>query len=173
VQVVVELPGLVADDKVVAGVAHDVVEDHEVGAQDLVHTPERVEAVQVVLGGFGLEVARLRGQVLAGGMDRLALGLEHARDRVLRQPLDLEVGLQSAQLASDRDVPPRVTQSDRRGDEQHPPSPIAGLVHDRVSRRPALLDEVAHREVEPHRLAPGHRMAGPHERDETAVRGRG
>ena len=41
VQVVVELPGLVADPKVVALLAHDVVEEHEVGGEDLVHAAQR------------------------------------------------------------------------------------------------------------------------------------
>ena len=41
---------------------HEVVEDHEVGDEDLVHPPPCLEAVQVVLGGLGLDVARLVGQ---------------------------------------------------------------------------------------------------------------
>jgi hypothetical protein len=56
VQVVVELPGLVADPEVVRLVAHQVVEDHEVGDQDLVHPPPGLEAVEVVLGRLGLDV---------------------------------------------------------------------------------------------------------------------
>ena len=39
------------------------MEDHEVGQQDLVHPPQRLEAVQVVLGRLGLDVAGLAGQV--------------------------------------------------------------------------------------------------------------
>ena len=39
VQVVVELPRLVADPEVVPAVAHGVVEDHEVRDEDLVHPP--------------------------------------------------------------------------------------------------------------------------------------
>ena len=134
-QVVVELPRLVADDEVVARLAHDIVEDHEVRAQDLVHAPERVKAVQVVLGRLGLEVARLRGQVLAGGVNRLPLGLEHPRDRILREPVDLQVGHQRAQLASDSHVASRMTQSDRRGNEQRTRSSLIRAVNRRVARR--------------------------------------
>ena len=53
VQVVVELPRLVADPEVVRLVADDVVEDHEVREQDLVHPADRLEAVQVVAGRLG------------------------------------------------------------------------------------------------------------------------
>ena len=118
VQVVVELPGLVADPQVVGLLAHEVVEDHEVRDQDLVHPAPGLEAVQVVLGRLGLDVGGLVGQQRAGGVDALALGLQHARDRVLRQPVDLEVGVQRAQLLRDRDVAPRVAEADGGGDEQ-------------------------------------------------------
>ena len=72
VQVVVELPGLVADPEVVVLLAREVVEDHEVGEQDLVHPPDRLEAVQVVLGGLALDVAGLVRQERARGVDPLA-----------------------------------------------------------------------------------------------------
>ena len=96
VQVVVELPGLVADPQVVLLVAHEVVEDHEVGEQDLVHPPDRLEAVQVVLGRLALDVARLVRQQGARGVDPLAARLEDARHRVLGQPVDLEVRVRAA-----------------------------------------------------------------------------
>ena len=112
-QVVVELPRLVADPQVVALVAHDVVEQHEVGGEDLVHATQRVEAVEVVLGGLRLDVARLIGEMGAGGVDALALALKHPGDRVLGQPVDQKVGMQTAQLARDRDVALRVAEPDR------------------------------------------------------------
>ena len=58
--------------------ARDVVEDHEVGDEDLVHAAPGVEPVQVVLGRLGLDVARLIGEVLAGGVDALTLALDGA-----------------------------------------------------------------------------------------------
>ena len=116
VEVVVELPRLVADPEVVAVLARDVVEDHEVVDQDLVHPTPGLEAVQVVLGGLGLDVVRLVGEVLAARVDALALSLEDARHRVLRQPVDLQAVDEVAQLAGDRDVALRVAEPDRRGD---------------------------------------------------------
>ena len=95
VQEVVDLPRLVADPQVVGRLADDVVEEHVVGAEDLVHAAERVEGVQVVLRRLALPVRRLRGQLGAGRVDDLALGLEHRGDRRLRPPLDLEVGHRS------------------------------------------------------------------------------
>ena len=59
VQVVVQLPGLVADPEVVLLLGDDIVEEHVVGDQDLVHAAQRLEDVQVVLGGLALDVARL------------------------------------------------------------------------------------------------------------------
>ena len=53
-QEVVEVPCLVADPQVVLLVGDDVVEHHEVREQDLVHPPQRLEAVEVVLVRLGL-----------------------------------------------------------------------------------------------------------------------
>ena len=74
VQVVVELPRLVADPEVVLLVADEVVEDHEVREQDLVHPADRLEAVQVVLGRLALDVAGLVREVARwpGGSARRA-----------------------------------------------------------------------------------------------------
>ena len=56
-QEVVDVPGLVADPQVVVLLGHEVVEHHEVRDQDLVHRPDRLEGVQVVLAGEALDVA--------------------------------------------------------------------------------------------------------------------
>ena len=79
---------------------------------------QRLEAVQVVLGRLALDVARLVREQRARGVDALAARLEHRGDRVLREPVDLEVGVQPAQLVGDRDVAPRVAEPDRRRDVQ-------------------------------------------------------
>ena len=50
------------------------------------------------------------------GVDPLAARLEHGRDRVLREPVDLEVGVELAQLVRDRGVALRVAEADRRRD---------------------------------------------------------
>src|SRR4029453_12350500 len=70
VQEVAQLPGLVPDPPVVRLLADDVVEDHEVGDQDLVHPPDRLEGVQAVLGRLPLDVGRLVGQPGAGRVIR-------------------------------------------------------------------------------------------------------
>ena len=113
-QVVVELPRLVSDPEVVLLLADEVVEDHEVGEQDLIHSPDRLEAVQVVLGRLALDVVRLVREKGARRMDPLAARLEHRRDRVLREPVDLEVGMELAQLVGDRGVALCVPEPDRR-----------------------------------------------------------
>ena len=62
VEEVVEVPGLVAHPQVEGLPLDQVVEDHEVVDQDLVHAAYGVEGVQVVLAGLRLEVAGLAGQ---------------------------------------------------------------------------------------------------------------
>jgi hypothetical protein len=116
VQVVVELPGLVADPKVIRRLADDIVEDHVVRGQDLVHALDGLEALQAVLGGLRFDVGRLVGQVPAGRMDALALRFQHARNRVLGEPVDLELWVQRPQLAGDRDVAAGMAEADRRAD---------------------------------------------------------
>ena len=116
VQEVVDLPGLVADPDVVLLVADDVEEEHEVRDEDLVHAADRLERVQVVLGGLALDVGRLVRELRARRVDPLPLGLEHRRHRVLREPVDLEVGVERAQLLCDRDVAACVPEADRRRD---------------------------------------------------------
>ena len=86
-------------------VAHEVVEDHEVGQQDLVHAADRLEAVRVVLGRLALDVGRFVGQQRACRVDALTAGLQHRCDQVLGQPVGLRVGMELAQLAGDGDVP--------------------------------------------------------------------
>ena len=115
-QVVVELPRFVADPQVVWVLAHDVVEDHEVRQQDLVHPPPRLEAVQVVLRGLGLDVVRLVRKLCARRVDPLSARLEDRGDGMLRKPVDLEIRVQLPQLVGDRDVPSRMAEADRRRD---------------------------------------------------------
>ena len=164
VQVVVDLPALVGDPQVVVGLADEVVEDHEVGDQDLVHAPPRLEAVQVVLGRLGLDVARLVGQVAAGRVDALAGGLERRGHRVLGEPVDLEVGMQVAQLAGDRDVAPGVAEADRRRDVER--ALAAAAAARPAPRRRPRRDEVAQQQVDPDRVARVRAVPGALERDE-------
>ena len=49
--------------------------------------------------------------------------LEDRGDRMLGEPIDLEVGLERPQLGGDRDVALGVAEPDRGGDVQGPPAP--------------------------------------------------
>ena len=120
VPVLVDVPGFVGDHQVVAALVDGILEDHEVGDQHLVHAAQRLEAVQVVLARFQLDVPRLAGQQRAQRMDALAAGRQQARHRVLRQPVDLEVGMELAQLARDGDIAAPVAEADRRGEIECP-----------------------------------------------------
>ena len=51
-------------------------------------------------------------------MDGLALALQHPGDRILGQPVDLEVRNERAQLLRDGDVTLGVAEADRGGDEE-------------------------------------------------------
>ena len=172
VQVVVELPRLVPDPEVVALIAHYVVEQHEVGRQDLVHPAQGLEAVQVVLGRLRLDVLRLVGQMGAGGVDALALTLEHPGHRVLGEPVDLQVRLEPAELAGDRDVTLRVAEPDRGGDVEGPGTAVRPV--DRGVARRALppegvLREVAESQVDLDGLAGVGEVAGTADRLELPV----
>ena len=162
VQVVVELPRLVADPQVVVLLADDVVEDHEVGDEDLVHPPPRLEAVQVVLGRLALDVARLVGEAGAGRVDPLAVRLEHGGDRVLGEPVDLEVGVELAQLVGDGDVALGVAQPDRRGDVQGALAArlAAGPAPRRRCRWVERLGELPQQQVHLHGIAGVREVAG-------------
>jgi len=92
VEEVVCFPGLVRDDEVVVLRLDDVVQDHEIGDQQLVHAPPGPEAVEVVTCRLTGEVRRLVAEVPARRVDALAGFSQHVGDRVLGQPADLEVG---------------------------------------------------------------------------------
>ncbi len=129
--------------------------------------------VQVVLGGLRLDVLGLVGQMGAGGVDALALGLEHPGDRVLGEPVDLQVRVQAAQLAGDRHVALRVAEPDRRGDEEGAGTAV-GAVDGGVARRArppeGVLGEVAQRQVDLDRLAGVREVAGAADRPRAARR---
>ena len=121
VQEVVDLPGLVGDPDVERLLSDQVVEDHEVGAEDLVEAAQHLEGVELVLARFGIHARGLRGELRARRVDRLAAGLEQRGHGVLGEPMDLEPRGAAPELPRDRDVAPGVTEADRRRDEQCPP----------------------------------------------------
>src|SRR5687767_4370623 len=84
-------------------------------------------------------------------MDPLAARLQRRRYRVLCQPVDLEVGVELAQLVGDRRVALRVAERDRRGDVEG--SLAAGLAAYPAAWRRRGLDEVAQEQVHLDRTA--------------------
>ena len=52
--------------------------------------------------------------------DYIAAVLQHLRHRMLSQPVDPQPRPQPAQLVRDRQVPPGVPETDRRGEVEHP-----------------------------------------------------
>ena len=85
------------------------------------------------------------------GWIRSPSALEHARDRVLGEPVDLETVDEAAQLARDRDVALGVAEADRRRDVERALASVRA-VHGRVAPRRAV-HELAQREVHLHGLA--------------------
>ena len=67
-----------------------------------------------------LDVGRLVGQPRRRRVHPLAASLEHPGDRVLGEPVDLQVGVVRAQLGGDGDVAPGVAEPDRRREVQRP-----------------------------------------------------
>ena len=100
-------------------------------------------------------------------MHALARGVERRGDGVLREPVDLEIGVQAAQLAGDRDVAPGVTEPDRRGDVERALATAA-------SARPAgrwrlRADELAEQAVDADRVARVRAVPGALQRDERST----
>ena len=90
---------------------------------------------------------------LAGWM-RLALGLQDPGDRVLGQPVDLELGVQGAELVGDGQVAAGVAQADRGGDVQRPGRPPQGPgPAPRLGPRVEPVDEVPQQAVDQDRVA--------------------
>ena len=67
-----------------------------------------------MLAAFKLDVPCFAGQPRAQGMHPLAAGLQQPRDRILRQPVHLQVRMQLAQFARDGDVAAAMAEADRR-----------------------------------------------------------
>ena len=107
---------------------------------------------------------RLVRELGARRVDPLAARLEHGGDRMLREPVDLEVRVQLAQLVGDRDVAPRVAEPDRRRDVERALAARPAARH--ACRRRRRRDEVAQEEVDLDRVARVRRVARALEADE-------
>ncbi len=148
-------------------VADRVVKDHEVGDEDLVHTADGLEGVQVVVGGFGGDVGRLRCELRAQRVDSLAAGLQDRGDRVLGEPVDLEVGVEHPQLVRDRHVTLGVSEADGRRDVES--APTAGNRPGPAPWWRGRSDEVPEQQVYFDRVAGMGQMARPGEQPELSV----
>ena len=167
VQEVVEVPGLVADPEVVVALADQVVEDHEVGDEDLVHPTDRLERVQVVLARLRLDVAALAGQPRRGRVHPLSRPLQEVGDRRLREPLDLQTRVQLAELVGDRQVTTYVPEADRGREVQRPLTSARGPLASRDRSRPAHADQgVVEHVVQGDGVAALRPVAGTLERDQ-------
>ncbi len=174
VEEVVDVPRLVADHHVVVLVADDVVEHHEVVDQHLVHLPDGLERVQVVLAGLLLHVGGLAGEERRRGVDALTPFLQHPGDRVLGEPVDLQVGVELAELVGDRRVPQRMAEPDRRGDVERPLG-TSGGAHPGTRRRclpgprADRVDELFDQPVDDDRIARLRAVPSPADGDELAA----
>ena len=113
VQEVVEVPALVPDPQVVALPLDHVGEGHEVGRHDLVHVPERVLGVELVVAGPALEVTALVVKQTARGVQPRAPRLDGAIGRARGQEIDGGAGVDRLQLAGDGEVALDVAEADR------------------------------------------------------------
>ena len=103
----------------------------------------RLEGVQVVLAGLGLDVRALAGQPAAtpGAPARRARSSTRV-DRVLGQPVDLQVRVQLAQLVGDGEVAADVPEPDRRARRTAPAcAGSAARVQVRGPRRPVASSD--------------------------------
>ena len=100
-------------------------------------------------------------------MDPLAACLEHRGHRMLREPVDLEVGMELPQLVRDRSVALRVTEPDRRRDVERA-LPTRPAAHPATRRRRGR-DEVAQEQIDLHRIADVREVAASLERHERAA----
>src|SRR3954447_24783039 len=90
-------------------------------------------------------------------MDVLTASFEHGSHRLLGQPIDLEIGMELAQLPGDRDVALRVAEPDGRRDVERTSLPAQRSRPRAVSRNPPgdidPVDEISKETVDEHRIA--------------------
>ncbi len=111
-------------------------------------------------------VPRLVRQVRAGRVDALALGLQDRCQRVLSEPVDLQVGVQLAQFVGDGDVALRVTEPDGRGDVERALATVAGGRPSACRRR---AGELAQQQVDLDRVPGVRQVAAALQSDQPAA----
>ena len=108
----IDVPGLIGDHDVVVAILDDLLKQHEVGDHDLVHAAQRLEYMQIVLASFVLDVRGFADEQAARRMHALPRRLKQSSDRVLCEPVDLELWAQSSKLTGNSQVAARVSESD-------------------------------------------------------------
>jgi hypothetical protein len=92
----------------------EILEDHEVVNQDLIHRPNGLEGMKVVLRTLALEVRGFAYEMPDRRVDGLPALVQHLRYWILSEPVNLDLGLFLAELVRDRDISERVTKPYRR-----------------------------------------------------------
>ena len=120
VQEVVEVPALVADPEVVALALDHVGEGHEVGRHDLVHVPERVEGVELVVARPSPRSARSRsgGAGVAGCSRSPQASTTRSAGSAARKST-VTSGMERPQPPGDGDVALDVAEADRARQPEH------------------------------------------------------
>jgi hypothetical protein len=114
--------------------------------QDLIHPPDRLEAVQIMLCRFAFNMAGFVGQEPACWMNVFITGLQDCGNRMLGEPIDLKIRMELAQLVGDGDVTLGVAQSNGGGD-------VEGSLASGPAAHPTLwgrrrFDEIAKEQVD-------------------------
>ncbi len=179
VQVIVQIPAFVAHPQIVVARLHDVGKHHEVGGHDLVHVPQRVERVQLVIGRPALEVPALVEQQAGGRVQPLAEMLHHAGGGIAGEKIHRRVRILLAHGARDSDVALDVTEADRTREEEDLAAPAlcgprrrSALGGDRDHPRVdgTREHEIPDEPVDLRRLSSGQRMSAPLEGDDAGAR---
>ena len=154
-QKVVQLPRFVTDPEIVRLLSDDIVKDHEIGQEDLIHPPIGLKGMHRVLAGLRFDVLGFVRQQCARRMDVLAMRSKHLGHWMLREPGNLQFGPQLAKRFGDGDIPAGVAETDRRGDEERAFGTRLGS-HPRPvlwPRRMHSFNELAQQAIDPNRIA--------------------
>src|SRR5215467_12086030 len=182
VEEVVEIPALVADPEIVALALHHVGEGHEVRREDLVHVPQRVEGVELVIGRPALEVLALVLEEARSGMQPFPPVADDAVGGVGGEEVDDDLGMPLAEPPGDGEIALDVPEPDRAREPEHAPLALPGGASGRRRRcddpslgggrdgglgHLATKHEIANEMVDLHGVAAEEAVAAAVEGDET------
>ena len=122
-----------------------------------------------MFGRLALDVRRLVGQPPARWVYPLPGIFQRPADRVLGEPVDLNVRLLPPQFLDDGQVPAGVPEPDRRGQVEHPAPPVVppgpGLPNRAL--RPQAFGELVDEGVTAHRIAGRRHVPGSLQDDQS------